>query len=272
MQCINNKLYLILHYNLLIIVMYALQTLYFTRLLHGEHRIVRFRNEEKYFCTEQELALIESRIKNICKIDLNVGQRTHYTIRSVYFDSYTNSCFYDNENGIAPREKFRIRMYDGNTEHILLECKEKRNGKNHKESSPLSKEQCERMLKGRFCQKDLNNALLTDRQRKLLYKFYLRQQLQLYRAKTVVEYDRTPYVYPAGNVRITFDRNISGSDRVQHFLNPELKFRPVMKQGYHILEVKYDELLPDFLYNAMQLKELQRTAFSKYYICRKFCG
>ena len=43
-----------------------------------------------------------------------------------------------------------------------------------------------------------------------------------------------------------------------------------MPTGKHILEVKYDELLPDFLYQLMSLGSLQQTAFSKYYLCRKF--
>jgi hypothetical protein len=43
-----------------------------------------------------------------------------------------------------------------------------------------------------------------------------------------------------------------------------------MMKGQELLEVKYDEYLPDFIYRNLQLSSLQQTAFSKYYICRKF--
>ena len=33
---------------------------------------------------------------------------------------------------------------------------------------------------------------------------------------------------------------------------------------------KYDEYLPDFIYRAVQLQGLHRTAFSKYYLCRRY--
>ena len=35
-------------------------------------------------------------------------------------------------------------------------------------------------------------------------------------------------------------------------------------------QVKYDEFFPDHIYRALQLGELEQTAFSKYYLCRKY--
>ena len=43
-----------------------------------------------------------------------------------------------------------------------------------------------------------------------------------------------------------------------------------MPAGMHVLEVKYDEFLPDYIYKGIELENLQRTAFSKYYLCRKY--
>ena len=50
----------------------------------------------------------------------------------------------------------------------------------------------------------------------------------------------------------------------------ELPLRPVLPTGRHVLEVKYDEFLPDFLYQVMNLGSLRQSGFSKYYLCRKF--
>lgn len=40
-------------------------------------------------------------------------------------------------------------------------------------------------------------------------------------------------------------------------------------RGQGLLEVKYDELLPDYIYEALQLGNMRQTTFSKYYLCRR---
>jgi hypothetical protein len=37
-----------------------------------------------------------------------------------------------------------------------------------------------------------------------------------------------------------------------------------------MVEVKFDELLPDFIYELLQSSRLVQTAFSKYYLCRRY--
>lgn len=230
----------------------------------------KYRNELKYVCTEAQLQMIEHRIRQYCEKDPHAGAEGIYNIRSVYFDDVYNSCFYENEDGVNNREKFRIRIYDGNADYITLECKQKKNGKNHKDSCSLTQKQCRDIIEGNFTW-DMVDVPKRG-QAELLRKFYLQYNTKGMRPKVIVSYDRTPYIYQAGNVRITFDRNIAGSSKVQDFLEPIVDQRPVMPVGSHVLEVKYDEFLPDFLNNAMQTGRLQRATYSKYYICRKFCG
>jgi hypothetical protein len=57
---------------------------------------------------------------------------------------------------------------------------------------------------------------------------------------------------------------------VERFLEPDILPRPVLPAGQQLLEVKYDEYLPDFIYRSLQLHSLRQTAFSKYAICRKY--
>lgn len=90
------------------------------------------------------------------------------------------------------------------------------------------------------------------------------------RPVVIVEYDRIPYVYANGNVRITLDTNISSSQATDRFLEEIVPKRPVMPLGQQLLEVKYDDYLPDFIYRNLQLDCLRQTAFSKYYLCRKY--
>lgn len=231
-------------------------------LLHPDEDSEKFRHELKYVCSEGELQLIYARIRHLCQPDPHAGPEGVYNIRSVYFDDQENSCFYDNENGTDPREKFRIRIYNGSDARITLECKKKEKLMTHKDMCPLTKGQYERIVSGELSQEDLNSPLLRK-----LYTRYAQDHLV---PKVIVAYERTPFVYGPGNVRITFDRNIGSSTDVGSFFDSYLPLRPVLPVGKHILEVKYDEFLPDFLYSVMNLGSLTQSAFSKYYLCRKF--
>ena len=87
--------------------------------------------------------------------------------------------------------------------------------------------------------------------------------------KVIVSYERYPYVDKNGNVRVTYDKNIaSGTDWDDFFaLNPSRI--PVLSEGQHLLEVKYDEFLPHYIREIMENGSLRQTTFSKYYICRQ---
>lgn len=231
--------------------------------LHPEdiHR-EKFRNELKYICSEGELIQIHSRVQMLCDADAHVGPEGIYNIRSIYFDDLQNRYFFENENGTDPREKFRIRTYNASDSRITLECKKKERSMTHKDSCQLSKEQYQKILDGSLSASDVNSTLLE--------KFYLIQEQRHLQPKVIVAYERTPFVYTFGNVRITFDRNIGSSTDISAFFDPYLPVRPILPLGKNILEVKYDELLPNFLYDAMSLGSLRQTTFSKYYLCRKF--
>ena len=221
-----------------------------------------YRNELKYVCSEGELQIIYARIRHLCRPDPHAGPAGIYNIRSIYFDDLDDRCFFENENGTDPREKFRIRIYNASDRRITLECKRKERTMTNKTSCPLTREQFDLILDGRL------PASGTDSE--LLRKFCAQQAQTGLEPKVIVAYERTPFVYPAGNVRITFDRNIGSTTDIAGFFDPYLPQRPVMPTGKHVLEVKYDEFLPDFLYEVMNLGSLRQTTFSKYYLCRKF--
>lgn len=226
-----------------------------------QERAETYRHELKYLCSEGELQLILGRIRHLCQRDPHAAPRGIYRIRSVYFDDPDNSCFYENENGTDPREKFRIRIYNVSDTRITLECKRKEHAMTQKTSCPLTTDQCRRILEGDFRQEDADTALLRK-----LYAQYSQSGL---RPKVIVDYQRTPFVCRAGNVRITFDRSIGSSTCISRFFDPGLPLRPILPVGKQILEVKYDAFLPDYLYSAMNLGSLRQTTFSKYYLCRK---
>lgn len=98
-------------------------------------------------------------------------------------------------------------------------------------------------------------------------------KMQMYcfniRPKVIIYYERTTYVYGPRNVRITFDRNIMASKVCNALFEKHIpNLVPILPTGYHVLEVKYDEFLPDFIADQLELGTLCQTAFSKYYLGR----
>ena len=224
---------------------------------------IKYRHELKYKCSIAQFENIKQRINNIMPLDKHISSGESYCIRSLYFDNYSNKCFYENENGTDPREKFRIRIYNADKNRISLECKRKERGKTYKTSCLITEEQFNMIING-------GNSSDFLQYPQLLRKFMYLVKTQLYKPVVIVEYDRIPYVYKIGNVRVTLDTNIRSSSDVQNFFNPDLQTRPILPTGQHLLEVKYDELLPDHIKTVLQFDNLQQTTFSKYYLCRKF--
>lgn len=231
--------------------------------VHKEMKEAKYRHELKYPVTTAQLQMLKNRIDHLIPLDSHVAETGSYRIRSLYFDDYYDRCLRENENGTDPREKFRIRIYNASSERITLECKRKERGKTHKTSCPLTVEQTRLLMAG----KPLPDIAS---QPPLLRKFTLEMLTRRLHPVVIVEYDRIPYVYKNGNVRITLDTNICSSSAVGAFLEETIPRRPVLPLGQQLLEVKYDEYLPDFLYRSLQLPSLRQTAFSKYYICRKY--
>ena len=224
---------------------------------------VKYRHELKYVSSELELALVKGRLDHLISLDSHVKEKGIYSIRSLYFDDYDGRCYDENESGSDPREKFRIRIYNGSVSKITLELKKKERNKTLKLSCPLTEEQCRMLMKG------VPLPMRPDYP-PILQKLLLQMRTRLLRPVIIVEYDRVPYVCRDGNVRITMDRNISASRQLDRFLEPVIPRRPVMEKGSHILEVKYDEFLPDYIKTSLELGTLRQTSFSKFYLCRRF--
>lgn len=219
-----------------------------------------YRVENKYLVTDADIAVLESRIKTVMEPDAHqIG--SCYEIRSVYFDDILDNCMMENDAGVDCRKKYRIRIYDPSAQVIHLEIKEKTSGLTRKQSCSLTREECDRILDGSMPLRFDHRAPLND--------LLLRMRCSKLEPKAVIAYERTAYVHPTGNVRITFDRNIMASKYCDTFFEDRVfGMTPVMEAGMHVLEVKYDELLPDHIAQQLEISKLQQTAFSKYYLGR----
>lgn len=219
-----------------------------------------YRHELKFPVTDRELTIINYRLQPLMHMDFH-QEGSAYTIRSLYFDDFNDSCMRENEDGVDNRRKYRIRIYNGSDEVIRLEKKIKKREMTKKISVPLSREICETYMENKVPEFYEGQSML---EKELLCEVKMNGM----RPKSIVEYERTAFVEPKGNVRITFDRNISGSSKVYGFFDKELQIMPLLPKGQHILEVKYDELLPGYIAEALEISTLQQTSFSKYYYSR----
>ena len=222
-----------------------------------------YRHELKYLISIAQLPLLKSRVEHIMKIDPHAGPDQKYNIRSLYFDTYNNQYYFENENGTDPREKYRIRIYNHSSKKISLECKRKERGKTYKSACPLTLEQTHLCMNSK-------RPTFTNESPPLFRKMALDMYQKLLHPVVIVEYERIPYIYKNGNVRVTFDTNISSSACINDFFLENIPKRPIMPAGYHLMEVKFDEYLPDFIYRNLNLGQLQQTAYSKYYLARKY--
>lgn len=215
-----------------------------------------YRVEQKYIVTDADLMVLSKRLQKMVAQDIHQDGNC-YQIRSLYFDDITDSCLDENDAGVDQRFKYRIRHYDPTAETMCLEIKEKKRGLSRKYSAMISREECKKIIE---------NALpLQMDGRRVLNLLQLQMRCANLRPKAIISYERTAFVHSVGNVRITFDRNISASKACEDFLNPIVRNPvPIMPAGLHVLEVKYDELLPEYIANALNLGSLHQTSFSKY--------
>ena len=221
---------------------------------------MNYRHELKFFVTDSDLELIRYRLKPLLCPDIHQNGNS-YMVRSLYFDDFQNACRRENESGIGNRKKIRIRIYNGDDTLIKLEQKIRQWDRIYKEVSVLSKAVCIDYMDG----KAGNLANSCSKQERALY---IKIKLKGMQPVCIVEYERSAWVEPKGNVRITFDKNISGSSKVEHFLDKRIMSVPLLPKGISILEIKYDALFPQYLYEALNIGTLQRCSFSKYYYAR----
>lgn len=222
-----------------------------------------YRHEYKYRIDSCQAALLEARAASILQRDPHVEETGNYVVKSLYFDDHKDTCFLENEDGYNARYKYRIRYYDNKTEYIRLEKKSKQNGMTRKESCVITEEMCRSFMAGYIPQ-------VREDMPPVMKELFTEMRLKNLIPKVIVVYERRPYIYKPGNVRITFDRSIASSNDISHFLDANMVMRPIMRKGESLLEVKWDEVMPEFIYHHLALDELQWTSFSKYYCCRKY--
>jgi hypothetical protein len=231
---------------------------------------MKYRHELKYYISNAEYIMLKSMLQSVIKEDEHSRINGGYNIRSLYFDDMYSTAFKEKDGGVFARRKYRIRIYnlsdgeaDGKNDGIIrFELKQKTGDYIAKSSIRLTREQTDKIIAGDYeFLKDINKPLAQD--------IYRRMKTRMLRPAVIVDYDREAYVAKAGNVRITFDKNICGVVNTYNIFDKRASRVPVLPPGQMVLEVKYDEYLPEYIKKMLNVAHFEKSAISKYVMCRR---
>jgi len=220
-----------------------------------------YRHELKYNISYSDYLAIRSRLKTVMQKDPHARDGT-YRIRSVYFDNVYDKALREKIDGVGKREKFRIRYYNDDLSYITLEKKMKIDKLCLKYDARISEEEFRSILSG-----DID--WMKDSERELVKELYAKMRYQGLKPRVRVSYLREPYIYKAGNVRVTFDSQIRSSMYQSDFIGSD-DISATDSPSDMLLEVKYDAFIPEIIKNLIQTGDGNQDSFSKYGACRRF--
>ena len=220
---------------------------------------MKFRHEIKTEINQCDALVLKNRLKEVMSPD-SYSENGKYLVRSLYFDNLEDKALREKTDGVNYREKFRLRIYNNDSSLIKLEKKSKINGLCLKRSEVISKDVAEMLSVGNFekIEKDASE---------LLWDFSFKSSMYGLIPKTVVDYEREAFVFKAGNTRVTVDSNIRTGIASADFLNHDLLTVPAGESKI-ILEIKWDEFLPEIIKDITDINGRRSSAFSKYAACR----
>lgn len=216
------------------------------------------RRELKYLVNTLEMTRIRHQLAWIMDSDSHNGTKG-YRVRSLYFDTMSDSDFEEKVDGYDKRQKIRIRIYDTQFRIIKLELKVKQMDVQRKYSLLLSREEAERMMQSDY-------SFLMERPESIAQAIYTKMVTGCYRPKCIVEYDRLAFIRGTNDTRITFDQNLRATETNLNLLEENLVFYPVCNPGEITMEVKYNGFLFSYLKQVISNIDKQQVSNSKY--CR----
>ena len=203
----------------------------------------------------KEAMILQQKLDGIMERDIH-GENGRYFIRSQYYDSIDDQDLWDNLDGMYEKRKIRLRIYSLGDLSAKLEFKCKNGFDGVKYSLPVSREQALRMEQG-------DASFLLEYETELAMRLYLRITQGCYRPKTIIDYQRLAFAYPAGDVRITFDTDIRGA-LYPYGLFEEVGTDALGSTEQVLMEVKYTGFLPDMIAETLKEADELSTSHSKY--------
>lgn len=222
---------------------------------------LEYRHEYKHAINLLDYHALRQRIRSVARLDPHAGPEGRYHIRSLHFDNDDDKALLEKLNGLPNREKFRIRLYNERADFIRLEKKSKTHGLCNKQSVKLTRKEAEQLVSG-------DREWMLTSEEALITELYAKMGYQRLQPKTLVDYYREAYVFPYGNVRITFDSDVRTGLYSTGLFDKDIPTLGTGEPGVLLLEVKYDDFLPDIIRDLIQTNTRHTNAFSKYAVSR----
>lgn len=224
----------------------------------------KYRHEIKYKISKEIAEILKQRLSLIMDIDSNSAQSDNtYLIRSLYFDDTEATAYYEKLDGIEFRKKYRIRIYNYDDSFIRLECKYKHDNMTSKDQIKIDKKTCQNIIKGKI---NINDKTINDFGP--LKNFLIDMKTKKLVPSVIVDYKRLAYTYPVSDVRITFDSKIKSGLYNYNLFDKEHNDYSVISDDEVILEVKFNEVLPEAIAIILSTVSMNREAFSKFAYCQ----
>lgn len=218
---------------------------------------MKFRHELKYLINDGDHELLRERLCVIASTDSH-AVNGEYKLRSLYFDTLNNQAFNEKNMGVFFRKKYRIRIYNDSDSVIKLECKMKNDSYINKRSASLTREEFDQIMEGNY------EFLTLKKDNPLYIEFYYMCVSKYLRPRLIVDYEREPFIYAPGDVRITFDKHVRASSYIYDMFDSDIPCRYILEPGKMVMEVKFTEYLPDIIRDILPPRALECTALSKY--------
>jgi hypothetical protein len=232
----------------------------FTRFLHKTPSGVR--HEIKYVINSGVCEILRRRCAAVMQTDKHASNGG-YRVTSLYFDDVYGTAYNDKLTGILKRKKFRIRAYNLSPDRITLEGKYKEGDYIKKKSAILTLEEYKAIISGgAHCASAESPANSAE----IIQDFRSDTAMHGLKPAVITDYYREAFTAEAGNVRITFDKNLqTGFGSCDMF---EATYSPV-KDFYNqaVLEIKYDRFLPSYIQELFSGFPLMSKPVSKYILC-----
>ena len=218
------------------------------------------RHEIKYRVNRHTLERFKEYTQNILEMDPNSAEQGGYINYSIYYDSPDFQFLNEKEEGLEMRTKPRLRIYkDIKSDKALnsfFEFKHRRGALVQKERVGIDRDTSLKLLSPFDLEDVAQNPVLN----RIAY-FSRRYQIQ---PTICTLYKRQAFscpLYPG--LRITYDSHISASFNIGLDI-PREEFLTVLAPNEAIIEIKYNQMRPNFIAPLIGKLELQQVSFSKY--------
>lgn len=98
------------------------------------------RKEKKFLCDIASARQLQGLLGAVLQPDPHNGP-CGYPVRSLYFDTLHDRDFNERLDGVDPRRKVRLRVYDPLSDSCMLELKQKQVDNQVKRSLPLTRDE-----------------------------------------------------------------------------------------------------------------------------------